>query len=204
MTKQDCEWKISESHVRKPKKRGRKKMDEEERKIRRLHQNRVSALKCRQKKKNQYEKLVIEKNELIEKAQQMELRIKQLTLQFNNERIQKESLLERVTCYENLQKGVVDTHSTHDSKFTNEEDLNKQSLLTSLSLTPSFTQKYCWSSINPTGQCTLNVNNQSNVEGAQTLSSCTNLSPMNQALNPEIAAAKTFFPPYTRILDAQQ
>lgn len=28
MTKQDCEWKISESHVRKPKKRGRKKMDE--------------------------------------------------------------------------------------------------------------------------------------------------------------------------------
>lgn len=83
-------------------KRGRKKMDErrsllqylisptfqrpnlyiDERKAKRLIQNRKSAVKCRQKKKDMYERLLVEKNSLEAQNYQLQSQFNQLSNEF--------------------------------------------------------------------------------------------------------------------------
>ena len=85
----------------------------------------MSALKCRQKKKEQYERLIKEKEELYEKTKLMELQIRELTQTVENERIEKARLLQENS---HLKKASMnDTHSTLESKI---EEETKQALST--------------------------------------------------------------------------
>lgn len=88
----------------------------DERKVKRLQQNRVSALKCRQKKKEHFQKVIEERDSLAQQNEAFKAKIDEFEKRLQQEMLFNKTLSEKVAILESQEIKQTDSGSSKNSR----------------------------------------------------------------------------------------